>query len=202
MEQMTRVEQEILDAAQKVFYRRGKDGASMQEIADEAGITRTSLNYYYRTKDKLFEAVFRDTMSHFFPKLAALISSGRNYSDFMPEMVETIIDTILERPHIPIFMLQELASNPERVKQVLEELGIEPQNTLKVMKNDSELSGLPVDPRHIILNFLSICIFPFAAKPLILPLLFNDDDEAYVTFMKQRKELVPVMVRNMIKIMN
>ncbi len=75
MQLSNQAELKILDAAEKVFFTKGKDGASMQEIADEAGITRTSLNYYYRSKDKLFEAVFRNALSRFIPQLAELMQS-------------------------------------------------------------------------------------------------------------------------------
>ncbi len=76
MEISNQTEIDILDAEEKVFYVKGKDGTSMQDIANEANITRTSLNYYYRSKDKLFEAVFRNALSYFVPKVAALMNSS------------------------------------------------------------------------------------------------------------------------------
>ena len=75
MELNTQTEQKILEAAEKVFYRNGKAGTSMQDIADEAGITRTSLNYYFRSKDKLFESVFRNAMGKFVPNIVAMLNA-------------------------------------------------------------------------------------------------------------------------------
>ncbi|HET9012913.1 MAG TPA: helix-turn-helix domain-containing protein, partial [Gemmatimonadaceae bacterium] len=46
-------EQRILDAAHKVFVRRGTAGARMQEIADEAGVNKALLHYYFRNKSRL-----------------------------------------------------------------------------------------------------------------------------------------------------
>jgi AcrR family transcriptional regulator len=195
----TVTESRILEAAEKVFYLKGKDGTSMQDIADEAKLTRTSLNYYYRSKDKLFDIVFRNTMGHFLPKVADLLNSERSLIDLLPELVELVIDSMLEKPQIPVFVLQELSSNPERLPQIWADLGIQPAETLRKMKNDALLAELPVDPRQLIINVISMCIFPFAAKPLLLELMYEHDEQAYITAMEERKELIQLMIKNMLK---
>ncbi len=199
MELNTQVEMNILSAAEKVFYRKGKDGTSMQDIADEANITRTSLNYYYRSKDKLFEAVFRNTMEQFVPKIYELVNSGKAVRDFLPALVEIIIDTIIERPQIPVFVLQELSSNPERLTQVYLDLGIDPAKTIHILENNDELRSMAIDPRQLIMNVISMCIFPFAAKPLLMGIMFGGNEGAYIAAMKERKVLIPLMIENMIK---
>ena len=109
----TETEEKIISSAEKMFYQKGKAGTSMQDIADDAGINRTLLNYYFRSKDQLFEAVFRKAMGSFVPRLAAILNTDISFEDYVPVMVETIIDAMLENPQIPIFVLQELSSNPE-----------------------------------------------------------------------------------------
>ena len=100
----TETEEKIIASAEKLFYQKGKAGTSMQDIADDAGINRTLLNYYFRSKDQLFEAVFRKAMGSFVPNLAAMISSEVSFNNYLPAMVEKIIDTMLENPQIPIFI--------------------------------------------------------------------------------------------------
>jgi AcrR family transcriptional regulator len=53
-------EERILDAAKKVFMQKGSAGARMQDIADAAGINKALLHYYFRSKEKLFEVIFRE----------------------------------------------------------------------------------------------------------------------------------------------
>src|SRR5210317_760155 len=118
MELHTDTEQKIIASAEKLFYRKGKAGTSMQDIADDAGINRTLLNYYFRSKDQLFEAVFRNAMASFVPNLAEMLRSDISFTEYLPRLIETIIDTMLENPQIPIFVLQELSSNPERMPQI------------------------------------------------------------------------------------
>lgn len=61
-------EQKILTAARNVFIRKGFAGARMQEIADEAGINKALLHYYFRSKEKLFEVIFKESFGKLLPK--------------------------------------------------------------------------------------------------------------------------------------
>lgn len=190
----TETEQKIIASAEKLFYRKGKAGTSMQDIADDAGINRTLLNYYFRSKDQLFEAVFRKAMSGFVPTLAAMLHSEMSFEEYIPHLIRTVIDTMLENPQIPIFVLQELSSNPDRMPQVIREMGINPELAIAKMEKAS-LSGIGGlgDPRQIIINLLSLCIFPFAARPVVTDILYQGDNEAYIAAMKERKEFLPRM---------
>jgi TetR/AcrR family transcriptional regulator len=192
----TETEIRILASAEKLFYQKGKAGTSMQDIADDAGINRTLLNYYFRSKDKLFEAVFRNAMASFVPNLAAMLHSDMSFEDYLPNMIETVIDAMLENPQIPIFVLQELSSHPERMPQIIKEMGIDPAVAVKKMEDGKR--NLPeslMDPRQVILNLLSLCIFPFAARPVVTEILFNGDRDAYIEAMKNRKKLLPLLMR-------
>ena len=74
----TNTEQSILEAAKIVFIKKGMEGARMQEIADEAGINKAMLHYYYRSKDKLFEAVFKETFLKLVPNLIEIVKTDIN----------------------------------------------------------------------------------------------------------------------------
>ena len=199
MELSSETEKRIIEAAEKVFYLRGKAGASMQEIADEADITRTSLNYYYRSKDKLFEAVFRAALGSFVPQLAKLLRTDISIREYLPQMITMIIDAMIEKPQIPVFVLQEISSNPARMQQVVREMGIDPQVVINKFTRDPDLANLSVDPRQVIINVLSLCIFPFAAKPIVVSILYGGDENAYLEAMNERKELLPPMIRESLK---
>lgn len=192
----TETEQRIISSAEKLFHQKGKAGSSMQEIADDAGINRTLLNYYFRSKDQLFEAVFKNAMSRFVPNMAAALNSDMSFEAYVPYLIETVIDTMLENPQIPIFVLQELSSNPERMPQMIKEMGIDPSIAIGKMEAErgGEITG-GMDPRQLILNLLSLCIFPFAARPVVTEILFMGDNEMYIEAMKQRKKMLPQLVK-------
>ena len=194
----TETEEKIIASAEKLFYQKGKAGTSMQDIADDAGINRTLLNYYFRSKDQLFEAVFRKAMGTFVPNLAAMMSSDISFNDYLPALVEKIIDTMLEHPQIPIFVLQELSSNPERMPQIIKEMGIDPAKVMEKMGKSIASPRMDFDPRQVILSMISLCIFPFAAKPVALDILYNGDEEAYISAMKDRKILIPMIINQIV----
>jgi TetR/AcrR family transcriptional regulator len=199
----TETEIKIIASAEKLFYQKGKTGTSMQDIADDAGINRTLLNYYFRSKDQLFEAVFRIALARFVPGLAAMLHSEISFGEYLPKLIETIIDAMLLNPQIPSFVLQELSSNPERMPQIIKEMGIDPGVAIAKM----EASGFPAgphvaDPRQMIINVLSLCIFPFAARPVITEILFNGDKDAFNHAMNQRREILPQMIRRIMNQIN
>ena len=194
----TETEEKIIASAEKLFYQKGKAGTSMQDIADDAGINRTLLNYYFRSKDQLFEAVFRKAMGTFLPNLAAMMSSDVSFKDYLPALVEKIIDTMLEHPQIPIFVMQELSSNPERMPQIIKEMGIDPAKVMEKMGKSIASPRMDFDPRQVILSMISLCIFPFAAKPVALDILYNGDEEAYISAMKDRKILIPMIINQIV----
>ncbi|MCP4313924.1 MAG: TetR/AcrR family transcriptional regulator [Bacteroidetes bacterium] len=198
----TETEEKIIISAEKLFYQKGKAGTSMQDIADDAGINRTLLNYYFRSKDQLFEAVFRKALGSFVPTLAALLHSDISFEEYVPKMIHMIIDNMLANPQIPIFILQELSSNPERMPQIIKEMGIDPILAYEKMYEKMEAmpdrgKELHSDFSQMIMNLISLCIFPFAARPVITGILFNGDDDAFIAAMNERKKVLPQMFQNL-----
>jgi hypothetical protein len=107
---------------------------------------------------------------------------------------------MLDNPQIPIFVLQELSSNPHRMPQIMKEMGIDPARAFQKMEEDGFVPSIGgMDPRQIILNLISLCIFPFAAKPVVLDILFNGDNDAYVAAMKERKKLLPRYIQQIMR---
>jgi AcrR family transcriptional regulator len=196
----TETEQKIIASAEKLFYQKGKAGCSMQDIADDAGINRTLLNYYYRSKDQLFEAVFRRAMGYFVPNISAMLHSDMPFKDYVPVLIETVIDAMIKNPQIPIFVLQELSSNPDRMPQIIKEMGVDPDVAIKKMAEEGKVAEtMGMDPRQVILNLLSLCIFPFAARPVVTEILYRGDDEDYLSAMEDRKKLIPQIVKQIMK---
>lgn len=115
-------EQLILEAARRVFQRSGYGGARMQEIAEEAKISKASLHYYFRSKDKLFHTVFRvDIRIFLVPLVGILRDPALTLDTRMRTFVRTYINTLLENQGLPLFIMQELSSNPGRLISLVEE---------------------------------------------------------------------------------
>ena len=183
------MEDKILLSATKIFVMKGKAGTSMQDIADEAGINRTLLNYYFRSKDNLFEQVFTKTFSQFLPSIINTLTSDIPVKTRIENLIDYYITRLIENPVIPIFILQELTSNPERLIKTFRSGGLHADimiNALEEEMNQGKIKRM--DPREIMVNFMSLVVFPFAARKIIEEMIFSGDKEAYTLFLMQRRE--------------
>jgi TetR/AcrR family transcriptional regulator len=193
-------EQKILEAAEDVFIQKGMDGTRMQEIADKAGINKALLHYYYRSKDKLFSAVFKRAIQSFVPRMESIIFSDMDFFDKIKVMVESYITMLSKHPFIPMFILREIQRNPDVLFKAFQETGINPANILNAVNQEMEKGVIrKMPPEHFMINVLSLCIFPFAARPMMQRLLFQNDRKAYNNFIEERKTLVAEYIINAIK---
>jgi AcrR family transcriptional regulator len=193
-------ENQILGAAKKVFLEKGMAGARMQEIADAAGINKSLLHYYYRSKDKLFLAVFRFAVLQFLPGIQEMITSDIHFEEKIRRFVHRYIDILLENPFVPMFIIQEIQRDPDRLFNAFVDAGIKPDEILRQFKkavDDDEIRD--IDPRDLVVNLLSLCIFPVAAKPVMQRLFTDNNSDAYREFIEKRKETVPEFILNAIK---
>jgi len=193
-------EEHILNVARKVFTENGYDGTSMQMIADEAGINKSLLHYYYRNKEKLFREIFAKVFSLFIPHLGVIFMSDMTLEEKINAFAERYIDVFIENPLIPIFVMQELSKHPEKLADLVREAGINPEIMIGKIKQTLEKENVIMDdPRHFMVNLLGLCIFPFAARPLIQRMIFNNDEDAYNSFLQERKKEVPQLILNAIR---
>jgi len=197
----TDTEQIILNAAKEVFFKKGYDGARMQEIADEAGMNKALLHYYFRSKDKLFEAIFNDAFQRFVPKMVEKMISNISFEEKIEAFVDNYITVIMEVPQIPIFILTEINRNPERIVGMMKKVGMQPEVIIAGIQNDiDEGKIIDINPRHLLINILALCVFPFAGKPLMQIMLFNNNPGSYHDFLLERKKEVSQFIINSIKI--
>lgn len=185
-------EERILAAARKVFYQHGYHGARMQDIANEAGINKAMLHYYFRSKDKLFDAIFSEAIGRLLPSLLAILTSDSPLEDKIEAYVQGYSDFMLANPELPTFVLRELSSNPERLTALLGARGLKPPGPLLAQFEAAiARSGRQNDDgRQVFVSMLALCIFPFIAAPIIRTLL-NLDDEGYKAFLQERKQHIP-----------
>jgi AcrR family transcriptional regulator len=187
----THTEHRILEAAKTVFIEKGADGTTMQMIAREAGIHKSLLHYYFRTKEKLFDAVFIYAFQNFVPQMEDLLHTQYPVTVKIERIVSSYIDLLMANKFIPAFILHEINRNPDRIFSLMKASGIKPASFMEeFVKEGMKGNIIMSDPRHVIINILALCIFPFAARPLFQRIFFNNNEEAYMDFMEERKKMV------------
>jgi len=190
----------ILDAAHRVFMRSGTAGARMQEIAREAGVNPALLHYYFRSKARLSEAVFLRAAGQLFPAILAILNSDQSVSAKVEQVVEKELSKLSETPYLPAYILSELAHDPNRMRQLLTVVtGQHPSKAGQRLLSglDSQLKAearagrlRPIAAEQFIVNLLSLCIFPFAARPM-LTALFGLNDDRFSAFIAERRRSLP-----------
>ena len=198
-------EEKIFEAAQDVFIQKGFDGARMQDIAEKAGLNKALLHYYYRTKERLFNAIFAKVFSHFIPKVVVFIESDATLFEKIEFFVHNYIDVIIKNPYIPNFILNELNRNPDNIAKLLGEVTSDVRSNAflkfkELIKSEIVKGNIkPIEPEQLIVNMLALCIFPFVAKPILQVVLFNGDKKDYQEFLIRRKKEVTEFIINSLK---
>ena len=200
LKKQSSTESNILNAAKEIFERKGMAAARMQEIADEAGINKAMLHYYYRSKQLLFEAVFKKAFSTLAPQLNDIINANNSLFDKIKNFTHNYITFIIKHPYLPNFIIQELNRNPEFIeKQLSNKLpNIEKfRNQIENAVKDGHIR--PIKAEHLFINIIALNIFPFIASPLLKGFL-KVDKTTFKELMEERKTEVVDFILNSIKI--
>jgi TetR/AcrR family transcriptional regulator len=201
-------ERRILDAAQRVFMRRGTAGARMQEIADEAGVNKALLHYYFRSKERLAEAIFERAAKGLLPPVVMVMSSDAQIEEKVERVVAHYLDTLSRSPFLPGYLLSELHHHPERVQRLVtmatggpaESFAAGALAKLSAQIEERVRAGTmrPIEAGQFAANLISMCIFPFAARQL-LQVAFGWDQEAFESFIRTRRRELPGFFLNALR---
>ncbi|HEX5217920.1 MAG TPA: TetR/AcrR family transcriptional regulator [Vicinamibacterales bacterium] len=198
-------ERRILDAAHAVFIRHGTAGARTQEIAREAGVNSALLHYYFRSKERLADAVFQRAATQLLPNLVRILASDADLDVKVAQVVELELTRLAETPYLPGYVISELTHHPRRIQQLFASvIGMNPadvgalvRDRLSAQIGERVRAGRmqPIDAEQFIVNLLALCIFPFAAKPMLNALL-GLDEAGFIAFIDRRRaELAPFFLR-------
>jgi TetR/AcrR family transcriptional regulator len=203
----TETEARILAAARRVFVRRGTAGARMQEIAAEAGVNQALLHYYFRSKDRLAVAVFREVAARLLPAMARVLGSEASLEQKVEQFVHLYIDTVRETPFIPAYILSELHHHPERLTTMRDTSGVQPVQMaagflrrLGTQLEERAASGAmrAMAPEQFVVSLMGLVVAPFLVRPA-LEAAFGMDDEAFARFLDARRAELPDFILNALR---
>lgn len=190
----------ILIAAREVFISKGFEGARMQEIANQAGINKALLHYYFRSKEKLFDAVFSEVASNLFPALKQVIEAELEMKEKISFFIRIYLKILHENPFIPAFVINTLNTNPERFLKYIKKSGLNPTYLQKQIDEESE-QGLirPQRAEHLIVNIIAMCIFPFVARPIVQNIFGMNDEEYHIYLDSRQNEIIDFVLKSITK---
>lgn len=158
------VKERILSVARDLFIQNGYNTTSIRDIAAASGTNVAMVNYYYHSKYNLFELIFDEALEVLMKRVFHIVSSDKSFFELVELWIDSYYETLIEYPQIPIFILNEINQNPERLSErVRSHKPYQIYVTLsKRIQKEIELGNIrPTPPLDFILNVLSLCVFPF-----------------------------------------
>lgn len=188
----TGTEQLIKDTAKQIFFAEGKLHATTQDIADCAGVSRTLLNYYFRSKDILIEQVFKEAMNDMRRRLDAVMASEGSFKKKIENFVEVFLTEATSFPYQDTFLITEI--NCDTCKYA----GEPHSNTVKkfLLQIQAEMDAGtidPINPIQFMMNLFSLMAYPLVMGPLYKS-LFSLTNESFAVLMHERKKLICKMI--------
>lgn len=194
-------EAQIKEAARRVFTAKGFAATRTRDIAEESGVNLALINYYFRSKENLYNIIMVEQVQLFLHSVTGILNDPQTTLFTKLELaIDHYIDMLIDNPGLPIFVMNEVNNNPEKL---VEKVGFGNHNAgqLYIAKQWAEMtfSGeiQPIHPLHLISNVVSLTVFPFIAAPLLRNRSGLSETE-YNELMKQRKTLIPHWVRTML----
>jgi len=173
----TNTEEKILEAAKDAFMKYGLYGARMQDIADNAGINKALLHYYFRNKETLFDKVFDGALSKYFEQMTIFSDTSLPVTERIFIYIERIINFFSEYPMMSMFIIKEISVNPELFRSKIVNLKPKKGSSLISVLRDGIESGeiKDTDPIMFIVNLHSLCAYPFLASPIFKSMINMQD---------------------------
>lgn len=189
-------EEKIFEAATDIFLKKGMDGARMQDIADHAGINKSLLHYYFRTKDRLFNAVFEMIAKKMLQKFAPIFNERLSLEEKIRFFFKEHITFLQENPALPGFIIHEINRNPARIKKFLKTADIKALWEMLDKQHNEELKKFNITQERIpqlLTTIASISIFPFVARNIVEG-IFENIGVDFDKYIEERKEFAAEFV--------
>jgi AcrR family transcriptional regulator len=195
-------EEKIKEAARKLFTQKGFAATRTRDIAEAAGINLALLNYYFRSKQKLFDIIMLENFKQFIQGITVkLYDETATIDEKIGKIATAYIDFLTLHPDLPLFILNELRGNPSGIAQKInEEVAPMRSHLIRQLQDAGRTGKVPaIDPFHFIANLMGLTVFPFVSRP-ILQRVTNVSDTRFHALMQERKKLVPVWIKAMLEI--
>lgn len=185
---LSETEKLIMDTAMKVFFAEGRFNATTQEIADAAGVNRTLINYYFRSRNNLFDIVFENAQKQENELTEAIVFSDLPLKEKISRHLDIYFEQAKKYPYLEIYMVTQVNQgncfkDKDTMGRVLDKFYLE--IALEMEKGNVA----KMRPEQFVLNFVSLMVFPVSMRPLLEETM-GISKEAYEKLLEERKEII------------
>ncbi len=177
----------IKETTKNLFFVKGKFDATTQEIADAAGVNRTLINYYFRSRDNLVQIIFDEAQKVEKEKSEIIMNSDLPFKEKMSQFIEGSLSTSLQYPYLETYIVSQINKGNCHHKEIEED---ELNKLYKDIETEMELGNIEkMAPVQFLLNMISLLVFPSAVRPLLMENLIITDEE-FDKIISERKEII------------
>jgi AcrR family transcriptional regulator len=190
----------ILDCAEQLFARRGFAGIGLAEVAEQVGLSKSSLFHHFSSKAQLYAAVMARILDRIEDGLMRSLSLGGGPADRLDRWLDVVIDLFAAHPTYARLLLRSLFEDDELTGELPEEQAV--NTTLRHIVGAAERllrEGMeaqvfrPAHVAHTVQTIIGATVYHFASgefgeeiigRPLFSP-----------TEVRRRKSEVKALIR-------
>lgn len=187
----------IKDKAKILFFQKGFLNATTQEIADEAGVNRALIHYYFRSREQMLDMLLDESMQEKKDRIRMILTSDRPFREKIALYINMIVDRGLKYPYLDNFIISETARRPDKVKEFCAKDRLKSSDLIRdELAEEIRLKKMPpISAEDFMVNLSSLCNYPLLAKS-ILQIVHGMTDSAYRKFLIERKRVIYMTLFN------
>ncbi|MFH6983903.1 TetR/AcrR family transcriptional regulator [Marinoscillum luteum] len=181
----------IKDKAKVLFFQKGYLNATTQEIADEAGVNRALIHYYFRSREQMMDTLLDEALVEKKEKVRKILTADLPFREKIANYIETMVDHGLTYPYLDNFIISETARYPDKVRAFCSRDSIKSTDLIQEQLEEEIAAGrmVPISPQDFMVNLAALCNYPILAKP-VLKTIYGMTDTTYREFLNERKQTI------------
>jgi TetR/AcrR family transcriptional regulator len=187
----------IKEKAKILFFQKGLLKATTQEIADEAGVNRALIHYYFRSRQQMLDMLLEETLLEKKERAFRILSSTVPFREKIALYIDTVVDHGLKYPYLENFIISETARNPDRMKNFCSQYPVKSSDLIR-KQLEEELRKKKIEPitaEHFMVNLVAMCNYPLLAKS-VLKTVHGMTEASYKKFLQERKQIIYATIFN------
>ncbi len=188
----------IKEKAKILFFKNGFLNATTQEIADEAGVNRALIHYYFRSREQMLEILLDEALQEKKDRVRNILTSDFPFHQKIVNYINTVVDYGIAYPYLDNFIISEIARRPDKVKLFCSKDKVKSsdliQKDLEIEIKNGNIA--PISAEHFMVNLVSLCNYPLLARSVIQA-IHGLTDTAYRKFLIERKRIIFRTIFNM-----
>jgi AcrR family transcriptional regulator len=181
----------IRETAKQIFFQKGRLTATTQEIADEAGVNRALIHYYFRSREQLLDILLDEVIREKKSNMVAILGGSIPLKEKISQYISYLVDRGIRYPFLENFIISEIARSPEKREIICARDSVKSSDLIKEQLQEEIRRGsiAPITPEHFMINLSSLCNYPLLAKS-IFQTVHGMTDDSYRKFLLDRKQVI------------